>query len=364
MSQEMICLPQIIVDTHCHGRDWMQAHKTTLRQTLCEARGGGISVSFFMPNTDKPIVSMGNLGIYDTLMRSAEKNLSLPERQYVYFGVTDDNLIQCKAALEEDLVVGLKVYPKSNSGKMVTTGSIGVAEDLTIVYALNLSQQTGKTVAFHCDDPEIVASEGHTIRAEVAYVEKVLELARNFPYARIVICHVSCRQSAKLVIAAQKAGMRVALELCPHYLWFDADRTNWRTGLDSVFYHCFNNLRSAAHREFLVSLLKDGGPFIIIGSDNAPHTREEKLKHGWGGLPSNQEMVPVILTLAKQHGISDRRVIDLLSLNAIHFFGLRVPMGVRMYRYEKRKVASVYNNGVIENPWLGSELYHHHPVFA
>jgi hypothetical protein len=81
-------------------------------------------------------------------------------------------------------------------------------------------------------------------------------------------------------------------------------------------------------------------------------------------LPSNQEMVPVILTLARQYGISNRRVIDLLSLNAIRFFGLRVPMGVRMFHLERRNASSTYNNGIVENPWLGSSLLYPVPVQA
>jgi dihydroorotase len=362
MRQDMICLPQVIIDTHCHGRDMRQAHKTTVRRTLLEAKAGGVSVTFFQPNTDDPLTEIEGLGVYKSLVRAAEKSLLLREKQYIYFGATDSNLAECRKALNRAYNPGIKVYPKSKKGETVTTGTIGVSNDLTIVNLLNLSEYTGKPVAFHCDDPEIIAQEGYTIRAEVTYVEKILELARNFPYARIVICHVSCRQSAELIMAAQKAGMMVALELCPHYFWFDADGTNWRTDIDPVFYHCFNKLRPAEHRVFLGSLLDDDGPFVIIGSDTAGHTREEKLEKGYGGLPSNQEMVPVILTIAKQRGISNKRVIDLLSFNAIRFFGLNVPRGVRMYHLEKRKVTSAYNGGVVENPWLGSELYFPVPV--
>jgi len=283
MKEEIVYLPSVIIDTHCHGRDMLQSRKTTVLETLREARNGGIGVSFFMPNTDPPITDLDTLIFYIQLMAKAETELGLQQRQFVYFGATDSNLEECRRANSISGVVGIKVYPKSKKGETVTTGTIGVAENSTIMRLFELSEACGKPVAFHCDDPEIVAREGNTIRAEATYVEKILFLASNFPRAKIVICHVSCRESAGLVLAAQRSGMQVVLELCPHYLWFDSNGTHWDHAIDPVFYHCFNNLRPKEHRIFLTGLLGEDNPFIFVGSDNAPHTIAEKLAKGYEG---------------------------------------------------------------------------------
>jgi dihydroorotase-like cyclic amidohydrolase len=362
MIRETFFLPSTIIDSHVHGRDMNQCHKTTVAQVLREAKGSLIGTSIFMPNTDPPIISLDVLERYLEIIESARRDLGLPGKQYVYFGVSDDNLPDCHQALQHPDVIGLKVYPKSKSGASVTTGTIGVAEDVVLLNTLNLSERHNKAVAFHCDDPEIIALEGNTIWAESAYVEKILMMARDFPEARIVICHVSSIESAKLILEAQRKGVWVAMELCPHYLWFDSDGTNWNPELDPVFYHCYNNLRSKENREFLVSLLAEDNPYIFIGSDNAPHTEEEKIGKKMGGLPSNQEMVPVILTLAKRFGISNQRVIGLLLLNASHF--LKIPDAGKMieYRLERRVDSLKYNDGKVVNPWNGSELLFPVPV--
>lgn len=362
MIGETILLPSVIIDSHCHGRDLQQAYKTTVKQTLKEAQSGNIGISILMPNTSPPIIDLKALGKYLWLMDWAKEDLGLDSCQYLYFGADDDNLEECKKAVKNSSVVGIKIYPKSKSGKTVTTGTIGVAEDITVARLLGLSELSGKPIAFHCDDPEIIAKEGNTIRAEAAYVEKILTMASDFPRAKIVICHVSCIESASLVLKAQKMGMQVALELCPHYLWFDSDGTNWNSGLDPVFYHCYNNLRPKKHREFLTGLLADEEAFVIIGSDNAPHTKEEKLEKKFGGLPSNQEMVVVALTLARQLGISNRQIIRLICLNAAKFFRIPVCGKLRTYWLEKRVVDATYNNGAVVNPWVGSELYFPVPI--
>jgi dihydroorotase-like cyclic amidohydrolase len=360
-----VYLPSVIVDTHCHGRDMDQAHKTTIAQTLREARRGLITTSFFMPNTDPPITDLETLGRYIGIIDSAKQKLGIRQEQYVYFGATDDNLTECREALENPVVIGVKVYPKSRLGKTVTTGTIGVAGDLTTLELLKFSARSGKPIAFHCDDPEIIAEEGNTIRAEAAYVKKILTMAQGFLGIKIVICHVSCVESAELILKAQKAGINVALELCPHYLWFDSDGTNWNPALDPVFYHCYNNLRPKKHREYLVGLLKTDNPLIFIGSDNAPHTREEKLEKRFGGLPSNQEMVPAILTLAKRQRISNHRTIELLLLNASRFFGIPVSGTLKEYKLVKKvcqSIYGVYGGGKVENPWRGLELCYPEPI--
>ena len=362
MKEPIIYLPSVIVDSHCHGRDMLQAHKTTVLQTLLEASKGGISISFFMPNTDPPIIDLDTLVWYIGLTVKAEMELGLRHRQFVYFGATDYNFEDCRQAMRISGVVGIKVYPADKKGKTVTTGTIGVADDKTILKLIRLSEETGKPIAFHCDDPEIISKEGNTIRAETAYVEKILKMALDFPRAKIVICHVSCIQSANLVLKAQRIGIQVALELCPHYLWFNADGKNWNPELDPVFYHCYNNLRPKNHREYLVELLADEKNFIIIGSDNAPHTKEEKLEKKFGGLPSNQEMVAVVLTLAQQMGILNQRIINLLCLNAAKFFQIPICGKLKPYKLEKRVVDAEYNSDIVVNPWRGSELYFPVPV--
>ncbi|RJQ31246.1 hypothetical protein C4572_02865 [Candidatus Parcubacteria bacterium] len=362
--KETIFLPETIIDAHCHGRDMKQKHKTTVSQTLKEALNGNISTTVFMPNTEPPITDLNTLSLYLGLIGQARISLALKNKQYLYFGVTDDNLSVCDDALKCDSVVGLKIYPKK-----VTTGgnSIGISKKETLKEALKLAATHGKVVAVHCDDPEVIANEGHTIKAEVAYLKKVIGCLRQVPRAKTVICHVSCRDSAEMILKAQRKGLKIGLEICPHYLWFDSDyisrieEMNPGLGLSDL-YHCYNKIRSRNNRHYLIALLRMNNPLIFIGSDNAPHSKTEKFQEKLGGLPTNQEMVAVVVTLALRLGISEAHLANLLCHNTANFLGIPVSIKTRKYKLVKKADDIEYNNGTVVNPWNGSELYFPIPV--
>jgi dihydroorotase-like cyclic amidohydrolase len=343
---------------HVHGRGFMQWQKTTVKQVMAEAMNGLINISAFMPNTIPAIINDTNLKHYFDLVEEAKRINNNKFEQYIWFGVTDGNLTYYEQALLENYVIGLKIYPLAPDGKGVTTGTIGVMHDSTIVKAMLLAKKNDKVLAAHCDDPIIIARlKYNPIEAEIEYVKKILKLAEQVPGVKIMICHVSCRQSAELILEAQAKGMNIAIELCPQYLWFDNESTNWNENLHSIFYHCFNNLRGSEHRKFLIGLLASNNELVLIDSDTACHAREEKLRDQPGGIPSNQELVPVIITLAIEHKISEARVAQLLSFNHSKFFNIPVPNELVEYKWEFKEDRLLYNNGKVENPWNGSRLY-------
>jgi len=65
----------------------------------------------------------------------------------------------------------------------------------------------------------------------------------------------------------------------------------------------------------------------------------------------------VIITLAKQRGITERRVAELLSWNASDFFNLNRDETMVTYEIEYRKDCAEYNHGEIINPWQGSNMW-------
>lgn len=357
MGDKFMYLPRFFIDSHVHGRDMEQSYKTTILQTMREALSAGIRISIFMPNTDPAIIEIGVLNYVLELIEVAKKELGIPEKQYVYFGATDRNLDQCELALQREEVVGLKIYPISENGEGVTTGTIGVAKIETLSKAMKLARKYKKVVAVHCACPKMFKENGYdSIAGEVFYLEIVAGLAKEIRGAKLLICHVSNSFSARYIIMARRRlGINIAMEFMPHYLWFDSEGTNWNPCLKPEFYHCYNSLRESRHREYLVSLLKADYPFIICASDTAGHTKAEKLA-GFGGIPSSQELPAVIITLAKKHGISDRRVSDLLAFNQANFLGIPVNRELVRWRLKKRIDEIKYNNGRIINPWNGTEL--------
>lgn len=351
-----LTLPTHILDLHCHGRDLQQRHKTTVFQVLKEAALAGISTTAFMPNTLPAITNLAQAETYLEIISRAQRDLGNHRKQYLYFGALDSNHLHCERAMKLDQIIGVKIYP-AKDGIPVTTGSnIGVSWLKNIIQHMEIAARHQKVVAVHCDDPDIIARDGNTKEAETEYVIKMLGLASFVPDIRLVFCHVSCRESAELILAAQSRGLDVGIELAPHYLWFDSEGTNWRKDLPAEYYKCLNNLRTAADRQFLTDLAWSRNNRIFIHSDSACHSYEDKEK-GAAGLPSNQHLIKVVVTKGVQDGISEKRLQELLCFNAAAFYRLKIPNTVAPRSFKLEKDNCVYNSGQVKNPWKRSLLY-------
>ncbi|MFH1183159.1 MAG: dihydroorotase family protein [Candidatus Moraniibacteriota bacterium] len=353
---ETFHLPEDILDSHVHLRGWKEHYKTTPFQVLWEGFQSLITVSVAMPNTWPVIDSLQAAVEYlKNEINPAARVIGMKRPQLLYAGLTDNNFKEVIRSLKLPQVVGGKIIP---SGE-VTTGKLGIAKDSSIRWHMNNIAEAGKVLAVHCADPLVFKKRGcDTIEGEVKYLEKILRLAYPLrEYLGLVICHVSCKASAELILQAQREGYRnLFMGVTPHHLWFDNEGTNWNPNLDPVFYYCFNGLRGPEERKYLVGLLADEEiENIIIESDSACHTTEEKLRNKLGGFPSNQEMVPLMITLAKKHGISEKRVADLICFNPARLFKIDVSRKMFRYLIEKRVDRLQYNNGIVTNPWADSE---------
>jgi dihydroorotase len=83
-------------------------------------------------------------------------------------------------------------------------------------------------------------------------------------------------------------------------------------------------IRNAEHRKGLWAALT-AGVFDVIGSDHAPHTREEKEKPypaSPSGMPGVQTLLPVMLTHVAQGRLSLMKLVDLVCHGPNRIFGI------------------------------------------
>jgi allantoinase len=140
--------------------------------------------------------------------------------------------------------------------------------------------------------------------AENDAIALMIRLSREFG-TRVHIVHLSSAEAIPLLRDAQRAGVKITAETCPHYLHFAAEDVP----AGATEFKCCPPIRERANREALWDGLRDGTIDLIV-SDHSPCPSEMKLRESgdfmkaWGGIASLQLRLPVVWTEAHRRGFS------------------------------------------------------------
>jgi allantoinase len=135
-------------------------------------------------------------------------------------------------------------------------------------------------------------------------IDLMIRLSREFG-TRVHIVHLSSAEALPMLKEAQKSGVRISAETCPHYLHFAAEEI----APGHTEFKCCPPIRDRQNREHLWSGLVDGTIETIV-SDHSPCPTEMKLRErgdfmqAWGGISSLQLRLPIIWTEAQRRGLS------------------------------------------------------------
>jgi len=125
------------------------------------------------------------------------------------------------------------------------------------------------------------------VMSEIKAVEVIINYAFNTK-AKIHIHHITCEHVTLLAAAARKEGIDLTTETCPHYLIFNNE---------DYTHKVYPPIRDSTNPQALWEAVKNRS-IDMIASDHAPHTADEKNRHGWdapGGLAGVETLVPLLL---------------------------------------------------------------------
>ena len=322
------------IDAHVHFRDPGLTHKADFHTESLAALAGGVTTVMDMPNTNPPTISAKALK--EKMQIAAEKSAV---RAGFNIGATNSNADSICNLLEnadpetgicKDDFAGIKIFMGSSTGNMLVDDGDALHK---------LFNQRIKPVQVHCEDEATIRENLESakreygndipfrmhpsIRSRSACIKssaKALELAVKYG-TRLTLCHISTKEELDMVKAAKLHNPDITAETSCNYLWFcdrDYDILGSRV-------KCNPSIKSESDREALRIALKDGA-IDTIGSDHAPHLLSEKMKpylEAPSGMPSIQQTLPVLLTVAKQEGIPLTRIASVFSEKASEIYGLK-----------------------------------------
>lgn len=258
-----------MIDMHCHLREPGFEQKETIETGMKSAVKGGFTTICPMPNTNPTCDSAFILQkIQNEAKRVGVCNV-LP-----YASVTKGELGEELTDFEELKKAG--AIALSDDGMPVTRAKI-------MREALIEANRIGTFVASHCEEKELgkgainagkIADKlnvnGVLPEAETLMAAREVELAEiNNVHAHV--CHISAKETARLIRDAKKRGVKVTCETCPHYYSFTEEEV-----LNSGTNAKMNPpLRKKDDMQEIIKAIQDGTIDCII-TDHAPHTKEEK----------------------------------------------------------------------------------------
>ncbi len=296
-STNIITLPGF-ADVHVHFREPGFSYKETIASGSAAAARGGYCAVCTMPNLNPVPDSMNNLQLQlDAIARDASIRV-LP-----YGALT---IGERGETLSDMDAMAAHVCAFSDDGR-------GVQNEAMMRAAMIRAKALNKIVAAHCEDNALLHGgyihDGEYARShrhmgicsesEWRQVERDLKLAGETGCAYHV-CHVSTKESIRLIRAAKRSGLDVTCETAPHYLTMtDADlQEDGRFKMNPP-------IRSEADRDALIEGLLDG-TVDMIATDHAPHSAEEKsrgLEKSLMGVVGLETAFPVLYTNLVKSGI-------------------------------------------------------------
>jgi len=351
-----------VIDSQVHFREPGLEHKEDLESGTRAAVTGGVTAIFEMPNTNPAT---------DTPEALAEKLARAKSRAWCdhafFLGATATNAERLGEWEGLPGCAGVKIFMGSS------TGSLLVEDDAALRRVLAGGR---RRVAVHSEDEsrlrerKAIAEEradpaAHpdwrdaetAIRATRRLLALVAETGR-----RVHVLHITTAQEMELLAGARD---RVTVEVTPQHLTLAAPECYEVLG---SYAQMNPPIREAAHRAALWRAVREG-VVDVIGSDHAPHTREEKTRPypaSPSGMPGVQTLVPVMLAHVAAGHLSLERFVDLTSAGPARIYNIAGKGRIARGYDADFTVVDLSAERTIENGWIASTCgwtpYHGMPV--
>lgn len=258
------------IDVHVHLREPGYTYKETIKTGTLAAARGGFTTICAMPNVDPVPDSNDNFrNIQKIIAKDACVNV-LP-----YASITK--------ALRSEELVDMSALAKEGAFAFTNDG-VGVQTAGTMYQAMKEAKRVNKAIVAHTEDESLlfggVMHAGE--RAKELNLPGILSVTESSQIARDLllaeatgvhyhVCHVSTKESVRVIREAKQAGIHVTCEVCPHHLLLiDEDIPT-----DHGYYKMNPPLRASEDQQALIEGLLDG-TIDCIATDHAPHGHEEK----------------------------------------------------------------------------------------
>ena len=297
-----------VIDEHVHFREPGLIQKGDFFSESRAAVAGGVTSVMDMPNVIPQTTSIEILE-----EKFALANGKMFTNYSFYLGATNQNMDDIRQ-IDTSRICGIKLFMGSSTGNML------VSDDMILE---QLFRTKNIPIAVHCEDETIISanmqkakeqygedvplSEHPAIRSEEACfvsTQKAVALAQQHG-TQLHVLHLTTAKELSLFSGQYP---NITAEACVAYLYFD--KNNY-ADLGTQM-KCNPAIKTQEDKQALLDAVVSG-KIATIGSDHAPHTKEEKQNTYFkapSGIPMIQHTLPLMLELYKEGKIKLQTVVE------------------------------------------------------
>lgn len=340
-----------VIDTQVHFREPGLTHKEDLETGSRSAVAGGVTAVFEMPNTS-PLTTSAEL--------LAQKVAAAKKRMFCDFaffvGGTRENIDEIPQLEKLEGSAGVKVFMGSSTGDLLVDDKPSLERIIAKI---------SRRASFHAEDEDRLKSRMHLRRlgdpsshpvwrdeeAALLATKRLICLAERYG-KRVNVLHISTAEEMDFLKDHKEFA---TVEVTPHHLTLEGPECYERLG---TYVQMNPPVRDARHREAIWAAVASG-VVDVLGSDHAPHTREEK-DHAYPGSHSGmtgvQTLVPIMLDHVNAGRLSLQRFVDLTSHGPQRLFGIRGKGRIAVGYDADLTIVDLKRKHTITNAWIESRV--------
>lgn len=341
-----------LIDSQVHFREPGLEYKEDIYHGTLSAIKGGITAVFEMPNTKPPTMTAESL---KQKMEIAKTNSHCDFA--FYLGADKSNVSQLNEIENMQACPGVKIFLGNSTGNLALDD-----EDLLHIALNNRKRMT----AIHSEDENRLQERKHLSEAKPASphnhpiwrdeqsalisTKRIVSIARKYN-TPLHILHISTRQELEFLKDHKDL---VSLEATPQHLSLHAPQCY---DLQGTYAQMNPPIRDKSHQEALWKAV-NSGLIDIIGSDHAPHTKQEKQKpypQSPSGMPGTQTLLPLMLNHVHNQKLDLKTLVRLLSLNVVKRFKIKNQAEIKVGNKAHFTVVDLKAKRKIESSWLASK---------
>ena len=338
-----------VIDSQVHFREPGNEHKEDLETGSRAAVKGGVTAVFEMPNT-QPLTTSAE-ALADKIKRARHRMFC---DFAFYIGGTRENTNELAELEQLEGCAGIKVFLGSSTGDLLVDDEASIK---------NILKNINRRAAFHSEDEarliermdkrrEGDPSSHPEWRDEIAAMKstKMLVEAARAAGKRIHVLHISTASEMEYL---SKNKDIASVEVTPQHLTLASPQAYEKLG---TYAQMNPPIRGTHHRDKIWYGVETGVA-DVLGSDHAPHTKEEKQRtypESPSGMPGVQTLVPIMLDHVNKGALSIERFVDLTSHGPNRLFGLATKGRIAVGMDADFTIVDLNETREIRDEWIES----------